>query len=385
MSIDKNTLNKIIYTHTKQGQLDTLIPSRVFERERHDLSELADVNFTNVETKDFLKRANKYNDFFRAQREGGGSASKDIYPTIASSQLYFLLLNFVKIPTKIKEDHAGETVLHVCNIKFKQPDDMNSANLKAFNFLCFIGLIDDMDLVLEDSVYNYLVENHSDALDIQEKSSTEISYKKTTLDKIENTDDVVGLTHQQNFKTRCKALLAYKAMSESEGTAEDNSRLDNLQYYLIEQQLRFGMYLSLKPILVLTYLKFNRLKALIDQTGNLFFSFTLPTKSPNKTDVLEFSDILMQIMDYGFYISHSNMEEKVTFSKGVPEHPPKQFMDSSFSEREDLANTIGRNELYTLLFRLLDPEMAKVLEKIDDLILNKKYDDFHSEVFDALR
>lgn len=381
MSIDRNNLNKIIYTHTKQGQLHTVIQGRVFEEENHGVKEWSDVDFINIDPKDFLKRANKYNDFFRVQREGMGAGSKDIYPTITSSQLYFLLLNFVKIPTNLK-DHTEKTFLHVCNIRFKKPDDMSSANLHAFNFLSFIGLIDERDLILEDAVYNYLIEHHSDALDIEEKSSIEIRYKIAILDRIENTDDIVCLTHQQNFKNRCKEVLAYKALNEV--TAHDNGRMDNLQFHLIEQQLRFGMYLSLKPILVLTYLKFNRLKAFIDQTGNLFFSITLPTKSPNKTDVLDFNDVLMQVMDYGFYLSYPNMEEKVTFSKESADQPPKQFNDASFAEREGLGESIGRNELYTLLFRLLDSKMSSVLERVDDLILNKQYEEFHFEVINSL-
>lgn len=386
MSIDKNALNKIIYTHKKQGQLNTLNQDRVFEKGNHELRELSDVKFTSIDMKDFLKRANKYNDFFRAQREGGGSASKDIYSTIISSHLYFLLLNFVKIPTK-RNDNIEKTFLHVCNINFKQPDEMSSNTLKAFNFLCFIGVVDGRDIILEDSIFSYLVENHSDALDIQEKSSTEINCKKATLDKIENTNDIVGLTHQQIFKTRCKEILAFKSTHEETGedTSEDNDRLDNLQLHMIEQQLRFGMYLALKPVLVLCYLKFNRLKSLIDQTGNLFFSLSLPTKSINKTDLLDFSDVLMQIMDYGFYISHPDMVEKVSFSKDGPEQSPKQFHDSSFSERDSLGSSLGRNELYTLLFRLLDPDMSRVLEKIDDLVLNKKYDEFYSEIDQTLR
>lgn len=381
MSIDKNTLNRIIYIHKNQGQLNTLNQSRIFEKGNHELKELSDVKFTSIETKDFLKRSNKYNDFFRAQREGGGSASEDIYPTIISSHLYFLLLNFVKIPTK-RNDNVEKTFLHVCNIKFKQPDEMSSNNLKAFNFLCFIRVVDGRDIILEDSIFSYLVENHSDVLDIQEKSSTEINCKKATLDKIENTNDIMGLTYQQNFKTRCKEILNFKSTHEETGedTSEDNDRLDNLQLHMIEQQLRFGMYLALKPVLVLSYLKFNRFKSMIDQTGNLFFSLSLPTKSLNKTDLLDFSDVLMQIMDYGFYISYPNMVEKVSFSKDCSEQSPKQFHDSSFSEREGLGGSIGRNELYTLLFRLLDPGMSVILEKIDDLVLNKKHDEFHLEI-----
>lgn len=55
MSIDKNTLNRIIYIHKNQGQLNTLNQSRIFEKGNHELKELSDVKFTSIETKDFLK------------------------------------------------------------------------------------------------------------------------------------------------------------------------------------------------------------------------------------------------------------------------------------------------------------------------------------------
>lgn len=382
MSIDKSNLSKVIYTHTKHGQINTLAQNHVFEKDvPHEIQGLEGVNFTNLELRDYLKRTNQYNDLFKMNRDGVATSSQDIYPTIASSQLYFLLLNFVKIPTKIQTS-VEKTKLYVCRLEFKEPSEMNSDNLDAYNFLGFIGALDGQDIVLEESVYNYLVENHANVIDINEKTSIQINYKKATLVKIENPNDVVCLTHQNSYKTRCKEILYYKALNEV--TAEDNSRLDNLQYHMIDQQLRFGMYLALKPVLQQTYLKFNRQKSLFDQTGNLFFSLSLPVKSPNKTDVLEFSDVVMQIMDYGFYISYLNIDGKVTFSKENTIEAAKQFQNPNFTQRENSADILGRNEMYTLLFRLLDSNMLDTLEKIDDLILNKKYDEFYEEVIKTI-
>ncbi len=379
MPVNKQILERVIYKSIKSSNTGTLIQDRVFEDAEHGIPELSEVDFTGIDVKTLVASSVENNDEVLRQI-GEGGVSSDYYISVVSSQLYHLMLNFVKIPTneKITDD---KTKLYVCSIALNSTDNVK-LNRKVYNCICFLGLPLNTKLIVEQSIYEYLIKEFSDALSVELISEHEMNYKLATIDKIEDNYEVMSITRQETYSKRCREVMSYKQNHPK--TEKDNSRLDNLQYYLIEQQLCFGLYLGLKPILSLSIVKFNRIRKLSDHTGNLFLSFRLTDKALNETDKVRFIDIVHLMLDYGFFGSFNDIEDNIRFASDESEYHLPELKDSSLDCRDRISEQLGKNNMYSLLFRLLDSDLSDELLRLDDLILSKKHAEFDAEVLKLL-
>lgn len=379
MVVNKSILDRVIYRSTKTTNSGTLLQDRLFEKEAHGIDAIDNVDFTSIDIKPLVNAASENNEEI-LKNIGEEGVRDHFYLSVVSSQLYHLMLNFVKIPTNQKITNE-KTKLYVCSISFKDPENP-SLNRRAYNYLCFLGLPLNSEVVIEASIYRHLTGELSHVLDISVCSEHEVNYKLATMDKIEDDYELMSITRQETYSKRCKEVLSYRQNNLE--TAKDNSRLDNLQYYLLEQQLCLGLYLSLQPVFALSIAKFNRVRKLADATGNLFFSLSLTNEAINDVDQARFIDIVHLMMDYGFYVSHDDIERNIRFSNNDAIHKEPVVKDASFANRELISRELGKNSMYSLLFRLLDESLAGELTRLDDLILSKKHTDFDAEIFKIL-
>lgn len=380
MPVNKQVLERVIYRSIKSSNSGTLNQGRIFEdKEEHGIPELSEVDFTNIDVKPLVNSSTENNDEILKQI-GEEGIRDQFYISVVSSQLYHLMLNFVKIPTNQKITDE-KTTLYVCSISLTNADNAMS-NRKVYNCLCFLGLPLDSKLILEQSIYDYLLKEFSDYLTINVSSEHEVNYKLATMDKIEDSYEVMSITRQETYSKRCREVLSYKQNNPK--TAKNNALLDNLQYYLIEQQLCFGLYLSLLPVLSLSVVRFNRIRKLSDSTGNLFLSLRLTDRPLNKVDNVGFIDIVHLMMDYGFYVSFDDIEKNIQFASEGGDYCPPELKDTSLRSRPDLDCQLGKNSMYSLLFRLMDSSLADELPRLDDLILSKKHAEFDAEVLKIL-
>ena len=100
MPVNKQILERVIYKSIKSSNTGTLIQDRVFEDAEHGIPELSEVDFTGIDVKTLVASSVENNDEVLRQI-GEGGVSSDYYISVVSSQLYHLMLNFVKIPTNV--------------------------------------------------------------------------------------------------------------------------------------------------------------------------------------------------------------------------------------------------------------------------------------------
>lgn len=370
---------KVIYRHTKGEVTGTLLQDRLFEKEPHGIDEISQIPFTTPNLKQLVVRATENNETLLSIM-GDEGEREQIYTSIVSSQLYHLLLNFVKIPTNSRAT-TETSKIYVCKLTLLKPDDY-AASRSTLDCLCFIGIPLDTEVLIEECVYDHLVKKFDTTLNVDLISEHETHYKRATLDVIENPYEVMSITRQETYCKRCKEVLMYRALNPD--TAKDNSRLDNLQFYLIEQQLCFGLYLALQPVLAVAIVTFSRIRKIADPTGNMFFSLYLPQKTVNGLDKISLMEIVHLLLDYGFYISHEDIEKNIRFSNQQEPEIAIKIKDEAFDEREADSVALGKNPMYSLLFRLLDTNYSDSLSSLDDLILSKKNDEFDVEVLKLL-
>ena len=379
MAVNKTILDRVIYRSTKKSASGTLIQDGLFETDEHGIDAITKTDFTAIDTKSLVVLAASNNEELM-KNTAPDTVDDHFYMTVVASQLYHLLLNFVKIPTN-KKITNNKTTLYVCSISLINPDEA-TLNRKAYSCLCFLGLPLNTDIVLEASVYMHLMNNFAEVLKLEVLSEHEVNYKFATMDKIGDDYELVSITRQENFAKRCKGIITYK--QNNPDTNKDNTRLDNLQYHLIDQQLSFGLYLALEPVFDLCIAKFSRGRKLIDSTGNLFFSLSLAYGILENVDQVQFIDVVHTMIDYGFYMSHDDIQRNIKFTTGQTNIEHHGVSESLTEKREGDSKILGKNSMYSLLFRLLDESLADQLPKLDDLILGKKYAEFDAEILKIL-
>ncbi|WP_432709658.1 hypothetical protein [Pedobacter sp.] len=363
MTLDKTLLSDNCFVLKKSADLDTSQQDRVFEKKPHGIAQLDKLDFCSFDNKALTSTINKAVDSM-----GEVSLSEDIYLTIASSQIYNFLLNMVKVPTL--DAGGGEScVIRVCQLKLKNKISY-SRDRNLLNFLGLLNLDLDRSCVLMDSVYGYLTQFHADLIEVITLEEIPIACKRIVMDRIENNLDVLSVSFQKKYRLMAHSILSYRLLNND---AQNNIMMDNLQSHLIDQQLRFSIYLALKPLLVSLFIRFNRQKNLVDATGNLFFRLSIPQHPIYKNQSLGFRDILLNILDYGFFISYPNLVDRIAFQSdgSLPVNIQKSV---EYTERFHLSQLLGENIFYTVLFRLMDVSLGKHQATIDDLIISRDFE-----------
>ena len=175
---------------------------------------------------------------------------------------------------------------------------------------------------------------------------------------------ILSSTNQINYKQCINSILKYKNLNPN--INQDHSRLDNLQYYLIDQQIRIYLYSVFEKIINKNYIKFQNNSPLFDSSGNLFFSILTPCESQKKEHFFSFKQISEYVINQGFFVSYQDASDKVYFGESNSLIEQKSFKSIDNDTKKG-------NEIYSLLFRLCDKDFTSFEKKIDDLITAQKY------------
>lgn len=366
MSLDKSAFAPFLFALKKRDTLDVSQQERVFEKQPHSIKDLEQIPFSEFENTPLTTRINKSLDELINEQ---GDLGDDIYLTVASSQLYGFLMNVVKVPTL--DSQSGEScVVRVCQFSLKEPLDY-SKHRTVLNMLGMLSLDLDRPCVLMDNVFDHISRLHGDNLDIDVQHEFYCNCKRIVLEKFKNNVDVLSSSMQQKYKTAVRSILIYKSQNL---TADDNAMMDNLQAHLIDQQLRFCIYLSLRPLLVGLYVRFNRQKNLVDATGNLFFRLNIPKDSIHDGPPPTLRDLVLNIIDFGFFVSYPNLVDRASFDR-ASSNPVGVKKGLEYTDRYKIAHYLGENVFYTILFRLMDKELVRHHQQIDDLVKQSSLDD----------
>lgn len=356
-SINKSLYNSLIIYSRKSDFVDKALSCRVFEQTHHHIPEINNINFTSYNAENEIKLANSYAD---ANPLTNTQAFSDLYFVLVSSFVYIKLMNDIKIPTLNFQDN--EEKYYKCTLLLS--DKCNEQNkLKFLIFLSFLNLPLDEDVLISCEVYNHLKQLFTDSVDIKVLNEISLHTKKIVLDTLPNDYEQLSTVNQINYRRTVNTILNYKNLNSD--TKHDPSRLDNLQYYLIDQQLRFILYSIFNPILTKNPVKFRRMESIYDQTGNLFFNIEYPNEVND--DFYSLSQISEYVTNEGFFISYLDANGKTHFNKNLEP-----------STSINLESTIGHQNtksIYPLLFRLCDSELSEFEDQINTLVSDARYDE----------
>lgn len=365
MSVDIAFYNKLILTARNHANTDTSLPSRVYESNLHDIALLDQFDFLGISNSSLMPMIN---DPVSVLEPSLDSTSRDIYFTVLSSRIYDLMLKFVQVPTT-NTSTTSTIDLVTCSISIK--DSYNFAKHRQFiNLLAFLDMDLDRPLLVMKPVLEFIKSEYGSLLNIVRIDEQSVPSKRLPLNMMQNEAAILSFTKQTVCHAAVNSILNFKHPSAS--LSKDNCRMDNLQHFLIMQQLRFFLYLSLRPVLLTTYVRFNSIRQLCEHTGNLFFKLSIPNKPIYNEEVPTFSGIVNALLDYGFYPSIPNIKARITF--GTPATtdlfsatPPAIKVPPLAQEYLQL---VEPNPLYSLLFRLCDVQISSHQQPIDNFIIN---------------
>lgn len=364
--INKDYFSNLIFSSRKDAFIDTTLFSRIFEQIPHDLTDLDDVEFTLYNAEIEIKQVNNYTDLAL------GDSSKDMedtYFVAVSSGLYDFFLNKMKIPTK--EEVGEKFTLKKCSISLKNQADENET-YQALTMLSFLKIPLNKPVAIIDTIFNEMLNHFSSVLDFEILSDLTLFGKNVVLSTFESEYDILSPTTQVDFKQSINSILKYKALNPK--TNSDNSRLDNLQYYMIEQQIRMHLYSIFRKVILKNFVKINDPNSLFEFTGNLFFSISTPCDTFKTNEYFNFQQISEYVIDRGIFVSYLDAQNKVYFGESKQDSSEKTTFDRISIDQNET------NPIYTLLFRLCDKRFSPQESVIDELISSRKY----SELEDLL-
>lgn len=355
---NKDFFNQIVYQHKKNDPNESSIIEKVFECEN--------VNIHTIHTVDYLKSESKkinsiINGYVDSLRGGEGIVSdEDIYLVCTSSLLYSILVDGVRIPTK-NNNHSDSFYIYVCSINIDEQEDYIK-NKSTLTLLGFLNIDTGVPVVISEDVYNELTRANN--LNISVLSSHKFKSKRMDIGQISNPLDILSLSKQATYKKIVHTILSYGALAASDpGNTE---RFDNLQHYIIDQQVRLGLYNCLKPLFSECYIRFNKQKNIVDNTGNLFFRIVLPN-APLSDVKIGLTEVFLSTIDNGFFVSSPNLDGRFNYSEDVSER-------EHHSLYENLSKSSSFNILYPILFRSMLSQFTSELVEIDDLIIGGEYE-----------
>lgn len=353
MSISVETLDKFVQKVRKSDSMDRTIIDRIFEQIPHNYPELEDINYCMSSGLESIKKAN-----IIADKLPEDLHCVDFYLTATPSFFYNILLSSVKIPT-LGDYSEDEMVLHLC---FLELDDDHSAYKISSYYMANMNLPENKIVLLCDDAFK-LIETKLLAIKISDHKSFSVKYKHSVLEKPVSELSVLSINQQQKNKICVTSILGYKSSNSKNST--DNSRLDNLQFYLIEQQVRNSLFLVLLPLFENCFIRVNRLKSIIEPSGNLPVKIML-TKPVEGEPSLTIHECFQYLIDFGLMISSSDLDGRVKFSCDTSQDfPPSINLESTNSHV---------NSSYALMFRLFDLSLVENLDQIEKMINDHDFD-----------
>lgn len=357
-TINKDYFTNLIFFSRKSDFIDSTLYQRIFETTPHQVSEFDDVDFIKYTAENEIKLVNNEANTFL---EENSKDIEDIYFVAISSNIYNLFLNEIKIPTK--ECMKDKIKIQKCKIDIS-PDVGTHTKYQILSMLAFLNIPLGKPVLLLDSISNRILGLFGEFLEVESLNDVHFYSRNIVLNTIDSPYDILSSTNQINYKQCINSILKYKNLNPN--INQDHSRLDNLQYYLIDQQIRIYLYSVFEKIINKNYIKFQNNSPLFDSSGNLFFSILTPCESQKTEHFFSFKQISEYVINQGFFVSYQDASDKVYFgeSNSLIEHESFKSIDND--------TKIG-NEIYSLLFRLCDKDFTSFEKKIDDLITAQKY------------
>lgn len=363
MAFDLERLEKFVQSARKSDFIDRSISERIFEQIPHEFTELEKVNFCVTHSQNALEAANNIADGLSEE-----SINSDFYLTTTPSFFYTILLNDVKIPTH-GEFYEGEDFLHVCSLKLDtEHNDYKSGSY----FLAYMNLCEEHSVLLCESVVCY-IEEKIPSLNVKKISSTNIKFKRAVLENSPSELDILSVSNQQKYKICVASILSHKTANSK--TSNDCSRMDNLQYFTVDQQMRLMVFSLLHPLLSHCYVRINRIKNIIEPNGNLSIKILLPG-SDDITPLLTLQQCFDYLIDFGLMISSADLDGRIHFGEWDNENNKIEICIPS--------HLSCRNSCYPLMFRMFDSTLNNQLEVLEKKITSGDYDEAQNLIFNII-
>lgn len=323
----------------------------------------------------------EYSEVLRINEFFDNSDYTTAYLTCASSMLYQILAEKIKIPTLDKTSATSEFMcLKLVNLKLIGEFDFNTHRVLYLSLnMLKIGL--NQDIVLGEEVLTYLKENFSELIEFTEISSENIFFKKFPLKFIESKLAYLSPVKQKEYAFDIGPIMQYRSYMSEESVKSD-SMFDSLQDHIIQQQIRLVFLNIFSPLFEHYNFSFDKRNArsfFEKGSGNFIFKVLIP-KTPLKEDVpVSISHLFWLLIDYGILFSPDTLSSVINFKPEEGELKPTNDLLQSilaqkpFLDRGEKNTELGYSELYTLITALTDDRFKGLIQQIDDCVNGKKW------------
>jgi hypothetical protein len=352
---------------------NTTLLSHVFETvEMPKKLKILGKNFSKFESKELLRIYDKI----------GTLGSNTIYLTCASSMLYELFSENIKVPTLDKENSSNH-FMPLKYIKVSLKDEYSFEKHRVLYLsLNLLKVSFDTPIVMVDEVFTYLKSKFSDLVDFEELASENIFFKKIPLKIVESKLAYLSPVQQKEYAFDIGPFLHYKSYM-SEKSVETDSEFDCLQDHIIQQQLRLAFLQIFSPLLKYFNLSFDKRnsKALFEKgSGNLIFKVLIPNIPIDKDMPVGVSQLFWQLIDFGILFSGDTLSTVIKFNDNseLKNSTPNSLLEQmnaheDFIHRSEINTNLGFSELYTLMTALTADKYIELIPQIDDLVNTKKW------------
>lgn len=352
---------------------NTTLLSHVFEPvEIPSKLSVLGANFSKFEPNELLKINESLNSI----------SSNAVYITCASSMIYELFSDIIKVPTLVKANSTNE-IMTLKNIRFTLLDEYSfHKHRELYLSMNLLKLSFDHPFVVADEVLSYIKQTFGDLIQVDELASENIFYKKIPLKIVESKLAYLSPVQQKEYAYDVGPFLHYKSYM-SETSAKTDSEFDCLQDHIIQQQLRLAFLRIFSPLLKYYNLSFDKRnsKSLFEKgSGNLIFKILIP-KTPLIEDIpVGISHLFWLLIDFGILFSSDTLNSVIHFESSTTNNS-KTTVDllntlksqNEFTKRNEINTSLGFSELYTLITALTADKHRDLITQIDDLVNAKNW------------
>lgn len=374
--LDINAIKELIFTLNDPITTNITLQEVVFQNIPIDDSLLNEV--LTVTSKETLIHgmANENVDY----AETNGLQLDSIQLSVFPSTLYSILRDCVQFTIPINSNEINAVKIFVCKIKLKKPSKYGIKYGMALYYLSTLSIDLEKPSIINTIVYDELL-THSKYLEIE--ILKEYSFKKVdiALPLISNKSVILSLTKQSRIKDELRSILNYTPPIQLNS---NTSSSDIFQLVSINQQLKHFIYLILKPLLPLFFLRVkNYGRNFISKSGELNVNLYFDGNNVDKSLIIE---AINQLMNFGILITNANQlgfgfnETLFPDFVEIEDYDFQGYSKQLLLERNSKKEQLGANDFNYILFRLLGNDYKEPIQKIDDLIINGDEQDVLSEI-----
>ena len=374
--LDINTVKEVIFTLNDPVTTNITLQEAVFQNIPIDDAVLNEA--LSVTSKETLihDMANENADY----AETNGLQLDSIQLSVFPSTLYSILRDCVQFISPINCNEINSIKIFVCKIQLNKPNKYDIKYGMALYYLSTLSIDLERPSIINQSVYDeLLIHNKYVKIEIVK----EYSFKKldVVLPLIANKSVILSLTKQSRIKDELRSILSHTPPIQLNS---NNASSDLLQLVLINQQLKHYIYLILKPLLPLFFLRVkNYGRHFISKSGELNINLYFDGDKLDKSLIIE---TINQLMHFGILITNAN-QLGFGFNKiilpdfeEIEDYAFKGYSKQLLLERKTKKEQLGANDFNYILFRLLGNDYKELIQKIDDLIINGDEQDLLNEI-----